>query len=187
MHLHRGPFLWPWWCAGAIRSTSPDAAWPGLHPLDAVSGKLLAPYRPGGHQGNNQHNNDAACTHFAGCFDGRHNAAVLYREHRPMEEVHGFHIATKRRHRVSTHSDITNQTCPTLVDSDISSWKRAPVDMLAPNNYRCMPYQTDLTNLNIMVEYSVGVVKIACFCINTHLLLHVFLNNLIKYLSNWTS
>jgi hypothetical protein len=30
MHLRRGPFWWPWRCASAIQSTSPDAAWPGL-------------------------------------------------------------------------------------------------------------------------------------------------------------
>jgi hypothetical protein len=35
--------------------------------------------------------NDATYTHFAGHFGGHRNAAVLYRAHRPMEEVRGFH------------------------------------------------------------------------------------------------
>ncbi len=58
--LRRGPFRWPWRCADAIQSASPDAACPGLHqkPLNAAIGRLLAPYRPGGRQGNNQQNND---------------------------------------------------------------------------------------------------------------------------------
>jgi hypothetical protein len=53
---------------------------------------------------------------------------------------------------------------PTLVVLDISSQKRAPVDMLAPNNNRGMTYQTDEKNLNKTVEYSVGVIKIAYYC-----------------------
>jgi len=31
------------------------------------------------------------CVHYAGHFEGRRVAAVLYRAHRPMEEVSGFH------------------------------------------------------------------------------------------------
>ena len=93
--LRRGPFRWPWRCADAIRSASPDAACPGLHrkPLDAAIGRLLAPYRPGGRQGDNQHSDNATYTHFDGHFDGDRDAAVLYRAHRPMEEVKGFHIS----------------------------------------------------------------------------------------------
>jgi hypothetical protein len=36
---------------------------------------------------------DVTCTHFDGRFDGHRDAAaavLLYRAHRPMEEVHGF-------------------------------------------------------------------------------------------------
>jgi len=62
-----------------------------LKPLDAAIGGLLALYCPVSCQGNNQLNNDATCTHFAGRFDGRGDAAVLYRVHCPMEEVRGFH------------------------------------------------------------------------------------------------
>jgi hypothetical protein len=70
-----------------------NAAWPGLHqkPLIAAIGQLLALYRLGGRQGNNQHNKNAKCTHFAGRFDGHQDAAVLYRTQRPMEEIRGFH------------------------------------------------------------------------------------------------
>jgi len=60
--------------------------------LDATIGQLLAPYRPGGRQGDDQHNNYAKCTHFAGHFDGHRDAPVLYRVHRLMEDVRGFHI-----------------------------------------------------------------------------------------------
>jgi len=103
------------------QSALPDAAWPGLHrkPLDAAIGQLLAPYCPGGCQGDNQHNNNGACTHFAGSFDGHRDATT-----------------TKCHHRAST------------VVSNISSWKRAPVDILAPNNKRGMTYQTDEKHLN---------------------------------------
>jgi hypothetical protein len=60
---------------------SPNAARPELHqkPLNAAIGQLLAPYRPGGCQCDNQHNNYAGCTHFAGRFDGHRDAAVIYR------------------------------------------------------------------------------------------------------------
>jgi len=74
---------------------SPDAACPRLHwkPLDAAIGRLLAPYCFGGRQGTSKQNNDVLFTHFDGHFGGHRNAAVLYRAHRPMEEVQGFHIS----------------------------------------------------------------------------------------------
>ena len=92
MHLRRGPFWWPWQCAGVTWRASPDAAWPGLHqkPLDAAIGRLLTPYRPGGRQGDNQLNDYETCTHFVGRFDGYRDAAVLYPADRPMEKVRGF-------------------------------------------------------------------------------------------------
>jgi len=104
MYLRHRPFRWPWWCAHAKQSALPDAAQPGLHrkPLDVVIGRLLAPFHLSSRQGDNQHIDDAKysyfvlmaiamCTHFAGRFDGHHDAAVLYRAHRPVEEVRGFH------------------------------------------------------------------------------------------------
>ena len=114
MNLRRGPFWWPIRRIGVVQSTSPDLAWPGLHrkPLDAAIGQLLAPYCPGGRQGNNQQNNNAKCTHFAVHFDSHHDVATQYCTHCLMEEVRGFHKhkATKHHHRASTCSDITNQT-----------------------------------------------------------------------------
>jgi hypothetical protein len=43
-----------------IHAASPNAACPGLlrKPLDAAIGQLLAPYCPGGHQGDSKQNND---------------------------------------------------------------------------------------------------------------------------------
>jgi len=112
MHLHHGQFRWPWRCADAIRSTSPDGAHQGLHlkPLDAAIGRLLTPYSPGGRQGDNQLNDSETCTQFVGRFDGHRDAAVLYRTHCPMEEARGFHKPTKRHHRTSTHSNIIKGT-----------------------------------------------------------------------------
>ena len=76
-----------------IHAASPNAAGPGLlrKPLDAAIGRLLTPYHLGGRQGERKQNNDVTCTHFDGRFDGHRDAAVLYRVHRPMEEVRGFH------------------------------------------------------------------------------------------------
>ncbi len=70
-----------------------DAACPGLHqkPLGAAIRSLLNPYRPRGCQGDNQQNNDAKCTLFAGHVGGHRDVAVLYRVHRLMEEVRDFH------------------------------------------------------------------------------------------------
>ena len=90
MHLRRRPSRWPYGGVEAIHAASSDAACPGLYrkPLVAAIGQLLAPYCPGGHQGNSKQNKDAKCVHFADHFDGQ---PVLYRAHRPMEEVPGFH------------------------------------------------------------------------------------------------
>ncbi len=104
-------FQWP--CGGveAIHASSPNAAWPGLHwkPLDAAIGRLLALYRPGGHQGDSKQNNGVTCSHFAGRFDGCAGPTALYSAHRPMEEVHPLK-ATKCRHWASTPSNSINRT-----------------------------------------------------------------------------
>ncbi len=64
MHLPCGPFQRPCGCAGVIQMASPNAACPGLlrKPLDAGIRWLLAPYRPSGHQGNRQTNNNQQMT-----------------------------------------------------------------------------------------------------------------------------
>ena len=94
MHLRRRPSRWPRGGIEAIHAASSDAACPGLYrkPLVAAIERLLAPYCPGGHQGNSKQNKDVICTHFDSHFDGHRDAVVPYHEHRPrMEEVHGFH------------------------------------------------------------------------------------------------
>jgi hypothetical protein len=75
-----------------------------------------------------------------------------------------FIKATKRRHQVSTRSDSIKSDTPTPVDSYISSRKRAPVDMLSPNNNRGMTYQTDRNHISQTIGYLVGVVKLAHYC-----------------------
>ena len=113
------------------------------------------------------------CTHFAGRFDGHRVAPVLYRAHRPMEEVHGFHgshyTPPPGKHSLRYYK----RDMPTPVVLDISSWKRARVDMLAPNNNRGMTYQTDEKHLNNMSEYFVGVVNTAFNCYNNRFLWRV--------------
>ena len=71
IYLHRGSFWWPWRCNGAMQTSSPDVACPGLHhkPLDATIGRILTLYCPGGCQRDSKQNNDEKCTNFAGRFD----------------------------------------------------------------------------------------------------------------------
>jgi hypothetical protein len=59
-------------------------------PLNATIRKLLPLYRPGGRQGDSKKNDDAKYPPFAGHFDGRGGAPVLYCAHQPMEVVRGF-------------------------------------------------------------------------------------------------
>jgi len=54
--------------------------------------------------------------------------------------------------------------------------------MLTPNNNRGVTYQTDEKHLTNLREYFVGVVLLACYSINTLLLLRVSYDNLLKYL-----
>ena len=152
MYLRCGPFLWSWRCAGCRYNTEHIAWWIMTRALDSAISWLLALYCPGGRHGDNKQNNDAECTHFAGHFNGHRSAAILYRFMALLK-------ATKRQHRTSTCSDITQSDMPTPVVSDISSWKRAPVDMLAPNNNRGMTNQTDEKHWTIFPEFFVGVVK----------------------------
>jgi hypothetical protein len=53
--------------------------------------QLLAPYRPGGRQGDSKQKEGAKCVHFADHFDGYCSAPVPYHAHHPMEEVRDFH------------------------------------------------------------------------------------------------
>jgi len=58
--------------------------------------------------------------------------------------------------------------------------------MLAPNKNRGVTYQTDENHISKTIGYLVGVVKLACYSLNKCLLLRVFTNNHLKYLSNRT-
>jgi hypothetical protein len=114
----------------------PNAAWPGrLHrkPLEAAIGQLLTPYRPSATRATI---NLTMMQHVLTLL--AISMAIAMRRYYTMHIARwrrfvAFIKATKHPHRTST----------TPVVSDISSWKRAPVDMLAPNNNRGMPYQTN--------------------------------------------
>ena len=54
--------------------------------------------------------------------------------------------------------------------------------MLAPDNNRGMTYQTYEKQWTNLMEYIVGVVKLAIRCDINCFLLHVFTNDLLKYL-----
>ena len=49
-----------------------------------------------------------------------------------------------------------------------------------------MTYQTDGNHISKTIGYLVGVVELAFYSLNTLLLLHVFINNHLSYLSNRT-
>jgi hypothetical protein len=99
-----------------------------------------------------------------------------------MEEVRGFHKShytpPSGEHSLQYYQRDTSMP----VVSSISSWKRAPVDMLAPNYNRGMTYQTDEKHLSIFPECFVGVVNLAHYCYTTRFLWRIFTNNLFKYL-----
>ena len=147
MHLHCRPFRWP--CKGveAIHVASPNAACPGLHrkplALDAAIRQLLAPYCPGGHQGDGKQNIDEKFTHFAGCFDGHDGVPVRYRAHGCVLK------ATKRCHWASTCSDDgINQTCLPLIWGVHVISKSLKKGSSRPNNNRGMRHQSDEKHLN---------------------------------------
>ena len=74
---------------------------------------------PAGCQGDNQLNDDATCTHCMDRFDGNCDAAVLYHMHPQWSRFVAFIKATKRHHRTSDRSDITQLDTPAPVVSDI--------------------------------------------------------------------
>ena len=54
--------------------------------------------------------------------------------------------------------------------------------MLAPDRNRGVIYQTDGNHISKPIGYLVGVVELACYSLNTCLLLRVFTNNHLKYI-----
>ena len=89
--------------------------------------------------------NEKQSTLSAGHFDrhGHGDAPVQYECITWCSMPRATPEVTGRCHRESTHSKITQSDMPTPVDSYISMWKRAWVDMLAPKNNRDMIYQTN--------------------------------------------
>ncbi len=97
MHLRCGQFRRPCGCAGVIQTASPNVACPGLNwkplPLDVAIEQLLAPYHPGGCQGNRPTGKQTTInkyTYKASRFDDHGNAPVQYRAYCPIEEIQGF-------------------------------------------------------------------------------------------------
>jgi hypothetical protein len=120
MHLRRRPFRWP--CRGveAIHAASPNAACPGLlrKPLDAAIGQLLAPYRPGGCQGDSKQYNRQQTIQLMAVLMAI--AMQLYYTVRiaRWRRSRAFIKATERRHRASTCSNSINRSlqCCDLAD-----------------------------------------------------------------------
>ena len=143
MPLHCGPFPWPWWCVEAIHAASPNAACPGLHrkPLDAAMGRLLAPYRLGGRQGDSKHTMMYYVPTLLAILMviamRRYYTARIAQWRRSRALIK----ATKHHHWASTRSDSINRTCqcwlflqfhrekgleltcwPLITGCDISNW-----------------------------------------------------------------
>ena len=59
--------------------------------------------------------------------------------------------------------------------------------MLVPNKNMGVTYQTDGNRRSKKMGYLVGVVKLACYSLNSRFLLPVFTNNHLEYLLNRTS
>jgi len=134
----------------AIHAVSPNAACPGLlrKPLDAAIRRLLAPYCPGGRQGDSKHNNDvnvstllavlmimAVCRYYTAVLPDGGCSWLSYK-------------TTTCHHRVSTHSDSINRTCLPLILQEYLI-----VNLL----------KTDEKQLYNMAEYFLGVVKLALY------------------------
>ena len=108
MYLRRGPFQWPWRCAGAIWSASPNASWPGLrrNPLDATIRRLLAPTRATIGSTIMKHVLTLLAVSVAIAMRRYYNARISQ-----WRRFVAFIKATKRHHRTSTCSDIIKGTC----------------------------------------------------------------------------
>jgi hypothetical protein len=97
----------------------------------------------------------------------RYNTVRIARRRRFL----AFLKATKHRNWVSTCSCLTHVLFSIFISSDCQ--KRAQVDILAPNNNRGMTYQTDGNNISKTIGFLVGAGNVACYCLNTRLLLYV--------------
>jgi len=112
MHLRRGPFRWPWRCDGAIQSTSPDAAWPGLPgshwtlPLGNYSLRIApAAARATANKTTMQHVPTLLAILMAVAMWQYYTAHIAR-----WKRFVAFTKATKCHHRASTCSDSINRT-----------------------------------------------------------------------------
>ncbi len=114
MCLHRRSFRWS--CKGveAKHVASPNPACPGLlqKPLDAAIRRLLAPYRAMETINKTTMQNEPSLLAFLMAIAMR----WYYTAHiAGWWRFVAFIKATKRHHRASTRSDITNRTCLSLI------------------------------------------------------------------------
>jgi hypothetical protein len=151
MHIRSGQFRWPCRCAGAIRSASPDVAWPGLYqkPLDAAIRRLLAPYCPGGRQGDNHYEHVPTLMAILMPIAMRRCYTPRIAQWRRFV---AFIKVTKRHHRTSTRSDSVNRSSQCCYFRDISS-SSLKKSSSCPNNNRGVTFQSDRKDLVDGVEY----------------------------------
>ncbi len=148
MHLIRRLFQWPWRCAGAIQTASPDAACPRLlqKPLDAGIRWLLAPYCPSGRQGNRPHkqqsrNTPAMLAILMAMAMRRYVTACIAQWRRSRASLKAIGC----RHWASIMPDNIHQTWPRrffLCFHHQNCRKRSWVDAKNPVFHRDMTYQT---------------------------------------------
>ena len=164
MCLRRRPFRWS--CGGveAKHVASPDAACPGLHrkPLNSAIRLLLAPYRPGGRHGDNQQmtmqNVPTLLAILMAIAMRRYYTAHIAWWRRFV----AFIKATKRHHRASTCSDITNRTCQRWLILLFHREKGLQLTCWPQYKWGC-----DMSNwrepLSKTIGYLVGMVNLACY------------------------
>ena len=143
------------------------------HRTTTCSASLRRP--PGQQQTKRQCKWQCKCVHFAGHFDGRGGVPVLYRTHRPMKEVHGFHKShINAAIRPAPHSNSINRTRLPLILGVYFIVKLLKKSSSCPNNSRGMTHQSDKKHINDMSEYLfVGVVNKAFNCYNKCFVLRV--------------
>ena len=159
MYLRRKPCWWPRRRIEVIQRALPDSACPGL--LQKPSGDYLFRIAPAAARASNNkmtmQNVPALLAILMAIAMRRCNTKCIAWWRRFM----AFIKAAKCCHQASTHSNSIKADTTTTVVSYVSSslWKRAWVDMLAPNNNKGMAYQTDENHLSNLVKCFVGVVN----------------------------
>jgi len=133
MYLRCRPFRWPWQCADAIWSAFPNCSMTRASPEATerrhwATTRSVLPRRLPVWQSAQR-----LCKMYPLYVPTLLAVLMAITMRRPMEEVHGFLKATKRRDRASTRSDSINWTCLPLFQGYISSsnhWIRARVALI---------------------------------------------------------